>query len=344
MVMADNAQPAASSERDAAGGGDAPSVLRHAGDGGRSTPLSLEGSAWRAALQRLPRRIQRDRVTMAAGSLAYHWFLAMFPAVIAALGILTLVHMSAATLHHMEHGIAKALPPGAAGVFDGAVRAANRRATGSIVAVVIGVAVALWSATSGAAVLEQALDVAYEVPADRPFLARRLWGLPIMAVVVLVGGLGLALTVFGQPIGSAIQGAIPVGGTAFMVAWTVVRWVLTAILLSAAFSAVYYLAPNREGPRWQWVTAGGVLATAIFLLASLGFSFYVSSFGSYGKTYGSFAGVAILIFWLWLTALAVLVGGELNAELEREVAARAQGGPAPVTVDAATSEALRPTG
>ena len=270
-----------------------------------------------ATVRALIERVRRDRVSVSAGSLAYHGFFAFFPAVIAALGVLTLVHAGAGTVHHVVHGIAKALPPGAAGVFEGAVRAATRRDEGSAVAVIIGTVVALWSATSAAAVLQQVLDVAYGVPIDRKFVARRARGLSLLALTGVLWGLAAALVVFGQPIGAAIRGTFPSGGAGFTVSWTIFRWVAATASISVLFSSYYAFGPNRKGARWRWVTPGSLFATTVFLAGSLGFSFYVSTFGSYAKTYGSFAGVAIFIFWLYLTSLAVLVGGELNAELER---------------------------
>jgi membrane protein len=287
---------------------------------------------WRAVFHRATKKIVHDRVSLSAGSLAYHWFLALFPAVIAVLGLFSLLHMSAHDVDSLTHALDKALPSGVAGVFTGAVTAATARDSASAVAIVLGIAIALWSASGGMSALQQALDIAYEVPVDRKFLARRLRALPLMAATLVLGGSGACLIVLGAPLGAGIEGHLPVHGVAFTVVWTIVRWSLTLILVSGLFSIFYFAGPNRGTAKWRWTTPGGTFATIVFVLASLGFSYYVTKFGSYGKTYGTFAGVAILIFWLYLTGLAVLVGAEINSELERQASSANGSGERPIPV------------
>jgi membrane protein len=292
----------------------------------RSTtvPAVSEGSdGWRATAKRTVKRFVRDRVTMSAGSLAYHWFLALFPAVIATLGFVALARVDAHGITSLTHATEKALPPGVAGVFSSAVQAATTRESGSAVAITVGLVVAIWSSSAGMSALQQALDIAYDVPVDRKFLARRVRALPLMAATLLLGGTGASLIILGAPIGAGIEGHVPLHGIPFLVVWTILRWAVSVVTISLLFAIYYYVAPNREKHKLRWVSVGGLVATVVFIVASLGFSYYVTKFGSYGKTYGTFAGVAILIFWLYLAGLAVLAGGEINAQLEREAAADA---------------------
>ncbi len=288
------------------------------------SPLELGATGWRRTLARGVRKYLRDRCGMMAGSLAFHWFLSLFPALIAVVGITSMAHLGAGTVQRVVTGLNKALPPGAASVFSQALHAADGRTrSGSLVVVIISVAVALWSASTGMTALESGLDVPYDVPADRTFAKKRLMALPLMLVTLGCGGAAAALVVFGGQMEGAVSSFIGWQGTAFVITWTAVRWLLTLVLLALLFSVYYYIGPNRPTPTWRWVSMGGVVATAIFLAASMALSFYVAKFGTFGKMYGAFADVVIVIFWLYLVGVAILIGAELNAQTEREASVQA---------------------
>jgi membrane protein len=150
--------------------------------------------------------------------------------------------------------------------------------------------------------LQIGLNVAYDVPEDRKFISARLTAFALLIATALLGGVPSPFFTFGDAL-----------------VFTIIGWILTVAAIVVLFSVFYYLAPNRpERPTWKWVSAGGLLGAALWVGGSLGFGFYASNFGNYGKTYGTLSGVIILIFWLYLSALSVLIGGELNAELERQ--------------------------
>jgi membrane protein len=291
---------------------------------GPATPLELGASGWKATARRTLKKFKADRGTMAAGSLAYSWFLALFPALIALLGVASLVQIGKGTLQHLLNGLNTALPPGARDVFTTAVRSATSHTShGSLAVTIIAVAVALWSASAGMVAMQSALNIAYDVPRDRKFVGARVRAAELMVATVVLGGIAAALIVFGASIGTTIEHHLSFAGSAFTIVWNVIRWLIAIVFITALFSVYYFRGPNRETPRWHWVSPGGLLGTAIFLAASVGFSFYVKNFGSYGKTYGALTGVVLLMLWLFLTGLAVVFGGELNAETERQAAVQA---------------------
>jgi membrane protein len=185
------------------------------------------------------------------------------------------------------------------------------------VALVLGLLAALWSASGYVGAFGRAANAVYEVEEGRPFYKLRPMQLLITLVcVVLLAVVSLALVVTG-PVAEAVGDAIGVGDLAVTV-WDIAKWPVMALIVSTIFSLLYYATPNVRQPRFRWFTVGGVVALVIWVLASAAFAFYVATFSSYSKTYGSLAAVVVFLVWLWISNLAVLLGAELNAELERE--------------------------
>jgi membrane protein len=274
-------------------------------------------SQWRAVIASARLHMKTDRVNVAAQAFAYRWFLSIFPTIIALLGVASLVTVPQSVVIDLIHGVTRALPSGASDVFTKAITHATRHSTRDLFATILASLVAIWSAVSGMVVVQQGLDVAYGLPTDRSFLAKRVLGAVLLVGAIILGGAASALVVFGAPIGKAIKATSPFSGEAFAGGWTALRWVIALILVNLLFTMLYNVAPNRPGTKWRWTSVGALVATVLWATVSLAFSLYTTDFSSYSKTYGAFAGVAILIFWLYLTGLAILLGGEINGAIER---------------------------
>ncbi len=294
---------------------------------GPDSPTDIPAAGWRDVARRTAREIVADRITIIAAGIAFYWFLAIFPLLFAAIGLLDVVNASPSTTTAVNDAINQSLPGDAATILTSAVSEAQKRAsTGGVAALVIGIALALWSASSGMASTQVGLDVAYDVAQDRRFVKKRLIGFVLLLAALVLGGIAATLLVFGKPVSSFISDHLPLGDS-FGWMWSLARWVVTLLAVTTLFAVFYWIGPNRQPPNWKWLSPGGLLATLLWLVASLGFSLYASGFGgSYAKTYGALAGVVVLILWLYLSALAVLVGGELNGELERQRALMARAG------------------
>lgn len=267
------------------------------------SPLDLEAPDWRATLKRTQKEIRADRITLIAAGMAYYLFLAIFPAVIAFTGILGLLEIDTTEI---VRSIQANLPGESGAVLVQAVEGSVKVSDGTALsATIVGIGLALWSASSGFIALQKGLNVAYDIPEDRKFIGARGVALALIIVTGLLGGVPSPFFVFGD-------------GLLF----DIIGWVLTAVAVVLLFSIYYYLAPRREKPTWQWVSAGGLVGAFIWMGASVGFRVYAGTPDRYTETYGSAAAVIALIFWLFLTSLSILIGGELNAELERQAQKR----------------------
>jgi membrane protein len=189
--------------------------------------------------------------------------------------------------------------------------AAPRQSLG--IGLVIALAAALWSASGGIGYLLSAVNLAYDEEETRGFVRRKA-----LALVMTLGAILFVLLAVGLlTLGPAIIGGGEVS-TPVRILLQVVRVVLGVVLISVALAVIYRLAPDRDAPRMRWVSIGAAVATGVWLIASIGFSLYVETFGNYAKTYGSLSAVAVLMLWLWLSAYAVLLGAEINAESEEQ--------------------------
>ena len=311
----------------AAGGGPG---ARHETDpeavanGGRGrladAPQQIPPRGWLDIAKRTAKEVKQDQIPLLSAGVAFYTLLALFPAAIAGISIYGLV-ADPDTVRNQLQKLTEMLSPSTATLVGEQIKQVTGAAGGALgLATVIGILTALWSASSGMKALITGVNLAYDETETRKFAKLRGLSLALTLGAMVLLGIALFLIV-GFP---AVANNWPTP-----LAWTagILRWVLLAVLVVAALAVLYRFAPNRDEPRWTWVSWGSVVATVLWIVASVGFSIYANSFGNYNRTYGALAGIIILMFWLFLTSFVVLVGAELNTEMELQTARDTTAGP-----------------
>ncbi len=286
-----------------------------AGQVGRSaaTPTDIPAQGWKEVLQRVASELKEDHVSLLAAGVAFKALLALFPALIAAVSLWGLL-ADPETITEQIAGLVGQLPDQAAGIVEDQLTQVAGTSTGALSGtLVFSILLAFVSASGGMVGLMQGCAVAYNEVDERSFVQKR--GL---ALAFTVGGVAFLLLTLGLiAVLPVAVGALGLGSTVELLV-RIAQWPLLALMAIIVIALVYRYAPDRTEPQLRWVTGGAILATGLWLLASVGFSIYVQVAGNFAETYGALAGVIVLMLWLYLTAFAILVGAEFNAESERQ--------------------------
>ncbi len=278
----------------------------------KPTDIPFEG--WRQVLVRTYRESDRDNVSIIAAGVAFYAFLAFVPLLGSLVLIYGLVAEPSSVVSHMQ-ALTAMMPADAAEMIGEqlmtvSTTASSKKGFGLLVALLL----SLYGAMKGSGAILTALNIVYNVKDDRGFVKTTLIsaGLTVGAVFALL------LAVLGISLLGYVEHLLPFSSPAVHLVLKIVFWIVAAAAISVLIALIYRYAPNHPKPKWQWLTPGSITATLLWIGATLGFGLYVANFGDYNATYGSLGAVIVFLTWLYLTAYILLMGGELNAELEKQ--------------------------
>ncbi|MFJ2932684.1 YihY/virulence factor BrkB family protein [Streptomyces sp. NPDC087219] len=275
----------------------------------------MPGKSWKAVLRGTLKEFKDDELTDRAAALTYYGILAIFPALLALVSLLGIAGESAT--RNVLDNIQKLAPGPARDVITDAVRQLQGNSGLGSVTAVVGLVLAIWSASGYIAAFIRTSNAVYDMPEGRPvwkILPLRLL-LTVTLMILLVAS--ALIVVFTGGLAQQAGDALGIGSTA-MTAWSIAKWPVLVLLVTTMIALLYWAAPNAKGRGFTWISPGSFLALFLWMIASTGFAFYVANFGSYNKTYGTVAGVIIFLVWLWITNLAILIGLEFDAEMSRQ--------------------------
>ncbi|HET9198882.1 MAG TPA: YihY/virulence factor BrkB family protein [Solirubrobacterales bacterium] len=267
-------------------------------------------------LKRTLTEFREDNLTDWAAALTYYGLLSLFPALIAMVSLIGIFGDPQTTTSKLTEIITEIGPESGAETFEGPIKSITENQSAAGFAFVLGLAAALWSASGYVGAFTRASNIVYETPEGRPFWKLRPLQIAVtLAMIVMMALLAIGLVLTG-PVVEAVADPIGLSGTAVDV-WNVAKWPVMAAIFILMVDVLYYTTPNVKIRGFKWVTPGALVAIVVWAIASALFALYVSNFGSYDKTYGTLAGLVVLLLWFWITNLAILFGHQMNAERER---------------------------
>jgi membrane protein len=279
-----------------------------------ASPAKLSRQGWAGVLRRAVREYKQDSVSDWAAALTYRALLALFPGLVVLVSIIGLLGKSTSdkVLNNVQKHAPSSVQSTLSTIFE---NAQNQHGAAGLIGA-LSLLVALWSASGYVAAFMRASNNIYDIEEGRPIwkTAPVRLGLTVFLVVAVV--LAAAIAVLSGSIARDVGDAIGLGDTA-VTAWSILKWPLLVVIASLTLAVLYWGAPNARQPGFYWISPGGLLAVVVWAIASAGFAIYVANFSSYNKTYGSLVGVVVFLIWLWITNIALLLGAEFNAEMQR---------------------------
>jgi membrane protein len=266
---------------------------------------------WRDLIKRTASEVLADNCLNLAAQLAYYFFLALFPALLFITAIISFIPV-AGLLDAITGTLARVAPSEVLSIVQDQVLKIAHEKNGGLLT--IGMIGTIWSTSSGVNAIIDTLNEAYDIREARPWWKVKALAVGLTLALALFIVVSFALVLVGPTLAEKVAAWAHMG-PAFTWTWKIVQWPIVFVLVSLAMAIVYYYAPDAE-QEWIWITPGSIVATALWLLTSIGFKFYVANFTSYNATYGAIGGVIVLMLWFYVSALAVLIGAELNAEIE----------------------------
>lgn len=278
-------------------------------------PTELPRRSWTAVLRGTLKEFQDDELADRAAALTYYGVLALFPALLVLVSLLGIAGESAT--EQVLENLQKLAPGSARDIISDAVEQLQGNAgVGSFMAIV-GLVVAVWSASGYVAGFIRTSNAIYDIPEGRPVWKILPLRLALTVTLMVLACASALIVVFSGGIARQAGAALGIGDTPLTI-WSIAKWPVLVLLVIVMIAVLYWAAPNAKGRGFKWVTPGSFLALVIWLAASAGFAFYVANFASYNKTYGALAGVVVFLVWLWITNLAILLGLEFDAEMVRQ--------------------------